>query len=140
MRANHLPGVSVAIHVNGNALHEHQADSEDAKTALSYVEIVEGAEFSVVPTLGPEFAYCNEHLQIRLYLDGCKIRSHVMQPAGPKKGAMKSFDSVREHENGYSSYRKFAFAQHRSSTHGIETGYRKTANTSQRTKSRTNHL
>jgi hypothetical protein len=48
-----IPKASVEIRVNGNALHEHQADSEDAKTALSYVEIVEGAEFSIVLTPSP---------------------------------------------------------------------------------------
>jgi hypothetical protein len=140
MRAYHLPGVSVAIHVNGNALREHQADSADAKTALSYVEIVEGVEFSIVLTLEPEFAYRKDHLQVRLYLDSNRIKSHVMHLAGLKKGTVKSFDSVSEYENGYSSYRKFAFAQHRSSTHDIKPGYRKTANTSQRTTSRRTHL
>jgi hypothetical protein len=59
---------------------------------------------------------------VRLYLDGCRIKSHVVQPAGLKKGTMKSFDSASEYENGYSSYRKFAFAQHRSSTHGTKLG------------------
>jgi hypothetical protein len=120
MRASHLPGASVAIHVNGNTLHEHQADSEDVKTALSYVEIVEGAEFSIALTLEPEFTYYKDHLQVRLYLDGRKVKSRVMQPVGLKKGIMKSFDSVREYANGYSSYRKFAFASHKSSTHSTK--------------------
>jgi hypothetical protein len=43
-----------------------------------------------------------------------------MQPVGLKKGIMKSFDSVREYANGYSSYRKFAFASHKSSTHSTK--------------------
>ena len=42
MRANCLPNVSVAVHVNGNALPEHHADSEDGKTSLCYVEAVSG--------------------------------------------------------------------------------------------------
>jgi hypothetical protein len=62
----------------------------------------------------------SDHLQVRLYLDGRKVKSRVMQPVGLKKGIMKSFDSVREYANGYSSYRKFAFASHKSSTHSTK--------------------
>jgi hypothetical protein len=56
MRANCLPNVRVAIHVNGNALPEHHADSEDGKTSLCYVEAVSGAEFSLVSTTKPGYA------------------------------------------------------------------------------------
>jgi hypothetical protein len=73
-----------------------------------------------VLTLEPEFTYYKDHLQVRLYLDGRKVKSRVMQPVGLKKGIMKSFDSVREYANGYSSYRKFAFASHKSSTHSTK--------------------
>jgi hypothetical protein len=50
-----LPKASVAIHVGGNALHEYTAESEHPMKATSYVETIDGDEFSVVLKLEPNF-------------------------------------------------------------------------------------
>jgi hypothetical protein len=116
MRADCLPNVSVEIHVNGNALPEHHADSEDEKTALCYVEVVSGAEFSVVLTIGPGYAYRQEDLQFRAFLDGNLTRSKVVAPTKMAEGHTASIDSVRRQADRFSHYRKFTFAQHETST------------------------
>jgi hypothetical protein len=68
--------VSVAIHVNGNALHEHHADSEG--TAVCYVEAVSGAEFSVALTVGPDYAYRKDSLKFQVSLDGSDAVSRII--------------------------------------------------------------
>lgn len=62
MRIARLPKASVAIHVNGNALREYEAESEHPTTATSYVETVNGAEFSVVLKLERGFSFRDKEL------------------------------------------------------------------------------
>jgi hypothetical protein len=116
MRADCLPHVSIAIHVNGNALLEHHADSEDAKTALCYVEAVSGAVFALVLMIEPGYAYRDEDLQFRVFLDGKQARSTIIAPAKMAEGHTASIDSVRRQADRFSHYRKFTFAQHETST------------------------
>ena len=117
MRATCLPNVSVAVHVNGDALHEYHADSEYEKTALCYVEAVSGAEFSLVLTTEPGYAYPKGGLQFRVFLDGNRARSIIVTPT--KKGSTSSIDSVRRHIDGVSYYMKFIFARLETSTYHI---------------------
>ena len=117
MRANCLPNVSVAVHVNGNALPEHHADSEDGKTALCFVEAVSGAEFSIVLKIEAGYAYHNEDLQVRAFFDGNQARSTIIAPTQMTEGYTSSMDSTRRHVDGFNYYRKFTFAQHETSTH-----------------------
>jgi hypothetical protein len=113
MRADCLPHVSVAIHVNGNALHEHHADSEE--TAVCCVEAVSGAEFSVVLKVGPDYAYRKDSLQFQVSLDGSDARSRIITLSRRKGSYTTSIDSVRRRADGHSYYRKFTSAQHETS-------------------------
>lgn len=115
MRADCLPHVSVAIQINGNTLQEYPADSEDAMVALSYVEIVAGAEFSVVLVMEPKYTYRYEDLRYDVLLDGYGVASHIAHPARAKRSLTKTVDSVHEYADGFRSCRNFTFAQHRSS-------------------------
>jgi hypothetical protein len=115
MRAHCLPNVSVAIHVNGNALHEYHAESEDAKTALCYVEAVSGAKFALVLTIEPVYRYHTEGIHFRTFLDSSRAEGVVITPTQVKKGHTAFIDSVRHIADGSSYYRKFTFAQHETS-------------------------
>ena len=115
MRANCLPNVSVAVHVNGNALPEHHADSEDGKTSLCYAEAVSGAEFSLVLTIEPGYAYRKEHLQFRVFLDGSQGNSLIINPRRMTKGCTSTIEQESRHADGYSYDRKFTFARHETS-------------------------
>jgi hypothetical protein len=117
MRADCLPNVSVAIHVNGNALHEYHAESEDAKTALCYVEAASGAEFALVLTTEPGYEYRKDHLQFVTFLDGSRARGKIVVPTKMKKGHTSSIDGVHSHKDGIEYYRKYTFAQHETSIH-----------------------
>lgn len=114
MRADCLPHVSVAIQVNGNTLQEYPADSEDAMVAQSYVEIVAGAEFSIVLVMEPKYAYRHEDLRYDVFLDGYRVASHIAHPAREKGSLTKTVDRVHECADGFKSCRNFTFAQHRS--------------------------
>jgi hypothetical protein len=104
MRADCLPNVSVAIHVNGNAIHEYHAESEDAKTALCYVEAVSGAEFALVLTTEPGYEYRKDHLQSVTFLDGSRARGKILVPTKMKKGHTSSIDGVHSHKDGSNYY------------------------------------
>jgi len=119
MRADCLPHVSVAIHVNGNALHEHHADSEDAKAAVRYVEVVSGAEFSLVLTIEPGYAYRDKDLQYTVFLDGNFARSNITTSAKMAEGYTSSVSGTRRHVDDFNCYRKFTFAQHETSINHI---------------------
>lgn len=118
MRVDRLRYASVTIQVHDNDLYEHLIESEDDKTALSYVEAVSGARFSVVLVLEPKFAYRDEDLQFRVFLDGRLARSYMIRSEKMKEGMTKSLDAVREYADGFSSYSKSTFAENRSSTYG----------------------
>jgi hypothetical protein len=128
MCANCLPNVSVAIHVNGNALHEYHADSEDAKTALCYVEAVSCAKFSLALTVEPDYTYRDESLHLRIFLDGNRAHSGVVTPAKMTEGYTASIDSALRHADGFTYHRKFTFAQHEKSTCHIPICHRSPAN------------
>jgi hypothetical protein len=120
MRADCLPNASVAIYVNGDALHEHHAESEESKTAACYVEAISGSEFSVVLTVEPGYAYLEEPHVFNVYLDGNKARSIIITPpTTTTESYTSSIDSVRRFEDGFGYYRKFTFAQHETSIHHI---------------------
>jgi hypothetical protein len=130
MRADCLPKVSVAVHVNGNALHEYHAESESehANTAVCYVEAVSGAEFSLVLAIEPGYAHLKDDLQFRIFLDGNPARSQIVNPPKQKGNCTIATDSVRRYEDGYSHYRKFTFAPHETSTCHVPTCRENSAN------------
>jgi hypothetical protein len=117
MRADCLPKVSVAVHVDGNALHEYHAESESehVNTAVCYVEAVSGAVFSIVLTIEPGYTYRSESLKLRIFLDGSRARSIIINPAKMTNGYTTSVESVRRHEDGFNYHRKFTFSQHETS-------------------------
>ena len=115
----HIPGLpkaSVAIHVNGSALHEHPAESEFPMTATSYVESVSGAEFSVVLKLERRFAHQGKRVLVcAISLDGQVVTSHLLNKKYLSQGTTKCWDNALDDVDGVSRFRKLTFAQHASS-------------------------
>ena len=117
MRAECLPPASVTIWVNDAALQEHSIENEDAQTTSCYVEAINGAEFSVVLALEPEYAYSDEDLQFCVFIDGRQARSYLVNSTELGRYYTKTIKSARE----YASYGRFTFAQHGSSVYEIAT-------------------
>jgi hypothetical protein len=96
MRIDRLPKASVAIHVNGSALHEHMAESEHQMIATSYVEAVSGAEFSVVLKLEPRFRLRDKSqvLVCAISLDGQEVMRHLRREEHMRHGITDYVDSA----------------------------------------------
>ena len=116
-----LPRASVALHVNGAALQEYGAESEHPMTATSYVETVHGAEFSVMLKLERNFTprgsflRHDERLICAISLDGQAVTSHLLTAQHLKTGLTYGMDNARDNVDGVACYRKFTFAQHKTS-------------------------
>jgi len=115
MRIACLPKASVAIHVNGSALQEHEAESEYRSRAILYVETVHGAEFSVVVNFENNFTPCDKLLVCNVSSDGQGATSHSIYPDRLKQGVTKCICRARDDVNGISCCRKFTFSKHESS-------------------------
>lgn len=73
MRADCLPFASVSVRVNGRNLQELQTEGvsgDDAMTATTYIEAVDGAEFDVCLKLERGFAYKQDQLSFKVDVDG----------------------------------------------------------------------
>jgi len=121
MRAEGVPGANVSLSVNGSALHEHEVEPENpdpnnAVTALVYVEAVAGAAFAVNITTDSAFRYRNGDLQIKIYLDGARVRSKVMELSNGVQSA--TVDRLYETNGGQNTSRRFLFAEHQTSKRG----------------------
>jgi len=115
MRIARLPKASVAVHVNGRALQEYEAESEDPMTATSYVETVNGAEFSVVLKLDRGFRPGDKSLAVNVSLDGSPATGLLIRENELKMGITQSINKMVDEVDGVSCYRMFTFAQHKSS-------------------------
>lgn len=116
MRAEGLPGASVAILIDGEKAAEHSVEN-DALKATAFIEAIPGANFVVVLNIEPNFAYRlpMESLQYKVLLDGqqarCKIVS-VRRTHHPRFVV----DGELATENGANTLRPFQFAEHETST------------------------
>lgn len=128
MRAECLPHASVTVQVNGSAIQEYHVESGDAKTASCYVEAVSGAEFSVVLALEPDYAYSDDDLLFSVFIDGHHARAFVINSTELGKDCTKTIESVRDYADGFVSFKRFTFAQHKSSAYGVSRCGEKTAN------------
>lgn len=122
MRANWLPNVSVKIQVNGNSLPEYQVDSGDAMAGLSFVETIDGAPFSIVLIVLPDYQHRDGDLELCISLDGCKARSLTISSDWVKKGNnFIIIDSTHDYANGLASSKKFTFGKTEQSTYRLTT-------------------
>jgi len=116
MRADGLPGANVFLSVNDSALREYETethDSNNAVTALAYVEAVAGAAFAVNITLDSAFQYSNGDLKIDIYMDGARMRFKFIElSSGVKKAKV---DRLYETNGGQNTIRRFLFAEHQTS-------------------------
>jgi len=120
MRANCLPNVSVTIQVNGNNLPEHQVDSGDPLSGLSFVEAINGAQFSIVLTVLPDYQHRDGDLELCVSLDGSKARSLTISSDWVKKGNnVIIIDSTHDYADGLASSRKFTFGKTEMSTYRL---------------------
>jgi hypothetical protein len=129
MRANCLPNVDVKIQVNSNSLPEYQVDSGDAMAGLSFVETIDGAQFSIVLTVLPDYQHRDGDLELCISLDGCKARSLAITSDWVKKGNnLIIIDSTHDYADGLASSRKFAFGTTKTSTYRLTKRRKKTTN------------
>lgn len=116
MRADGLPGANVFLSVNDSALREHETethDSNNAVTALAYVEAVAGAAFAVNITLDSAFQYRDGDLKIDIYMDGVRMRFKFIELSNGVKSA--KVDRLYETNGGLNTIRRFLFAEHQTS-------------------------
>lgn len=106
---------SVAIHVNGSALHEHTAESEQPRTVTSYVDTVSGAEFSIMLNLGPHYTPREKALVCAISLDGQEVTRHLFRSDACRRGFTHCIDNALDNVDGVRCFKKFTFAQHVSS-------------------------
>jgi hypothetical protein len=112
MRANRLPHARVSVLVNGNILPEYNTDSGDGKGALSFIEAVPGAAFTVELELEAAFVNRNplDALTFSIYLDGEVVCSNLVYLTF--RPAVKSIlDGVLEQQQGQTTLRGFVFAE-----------------------------
>lgn len=117
MRADFLPGATVAIRADGADLRKYESDttgSETAKTATSYVEAMPGSNFAVEIRLTSAFPFTKDHLSCSVYMDGHWVRGQVVELG--RGGAVMRLDGAIEAVNARSTLRRFTFAEHDMST------------------------
>jgi len=113
MRADFLTGASVCIRADGADLREYESDTtglDTAKTAISYIEAVPSANFTVELRLTSAFPYTKDHLSCHVHLDGKWVRGTITDLS--LRGSVFSLDGSIETTKGFSTKRKFAFAEH----------------------------
>jgi hypothetical protein len=115
MRANCLPHARVSVLVNGTALTEHCMDSGDGKGALSFIEAVPGATFTVELELEAPFANLNpkDLLTFCIYLDGEAVCSNLVYTS--VRPVKSTLDGVLEQQQGQTTLKSFVFAEHTTS-------------------------
>jgi hypothetical protein len=115
MRANCLPYARVSVLVNGTALTEYCTESGDGKGALSFIEAVPGAKFTVELELEAPFANHNPQdlLTFCIYLDGEAVCSNLVYPS--VRPVKSTLDGVLEQQQGQTTLRGFVFAEHTTS-------------------------
>ena len=115
MRANCLPYARVSVLVNGTALTEYCTESGDGKGALSFIEAVPGATFTVELELEAPFANHNPQdlLTFCIYLDGEAVCSNLVYPS--VRPVKSTLDGVLEQQQGQTTLRGFVFAEHTTS-------------------------
>lgn len=118
MRAPSLPGLDIALRVNGQDLQEYEYTEEDgheegsSETAVTrYVEATSGANFSVEFSTANDFKHRHSQLELRVYLDGVGASGKVLHPCEYHGGHHNtSVASTFGHEGGQCVSRSFAFA------------------------------
>ena len=116
MRADGLPGANVFISVNRSALHEHASESHTSDhpvTALSWVEAVAGAAFSVDINVESNFDFLKHDLRVDVRLDGAAMRSKVLHHSSGSQRL--KIDRIYEATGGQHTMRRFLFAEHHTS-------------------------
>jgi hypothetical protein len=111
MRANCLPHARVSVLVNGAILPEYNTNIGDGKGALSFIEAVPGATFTVELELETAFVNRNPHdlLTFSIYLDGEIVCSNLVYPnVRPVKSIL---DGVLEQQKGQTTLGGFVFAE-----------------------------
>lgn len=90
---DHVPGLEVAVCINGKPLEEYDNDEEEeakpglqseafryqaARTVTKYIESVSDQEFAIQLTIGPPFKMDYACLSIDVHIDGKKVDSPLM--------------------------------------------------------------
>lgn len=118
MRADCLPFASVSVRVNGRDLQELQTEGigdDDAMTATTYIEAVDGAEFVVRLKLERGFAYKTDHLDFQVKVDGAWVAGQVISLKGAATEG--SIDGALETDGGrLATLRKLKFTALKTST------------------------
>ncbi|KAG9736997.1 hypothetical protein KCU73_g10112, partial [Aureobasidium melanogenum] len=93
-----LPGVEIAVVVDGRDLHEYQ-DSDTANkedTVTKYIEAVDGANFAVKIKVTKDFEFKGDFLCTQVRIDGTLVSYTAITPADAQAGAYDYHaDSIR---------------------------------------------
>lgn len=82
-----LPGVEVAILVNGTALKEYNEDDsgDKSKTTSCYIEATSQQTFAISVKLLPNYVFKGQALAVYNYVDGNLTCSKVFKPSGKRE-------------------------------------------------------
>jgi hypothetical protein len=111
MHADCLPGASVSVTVDDEALQEYHTEN-DTMTATTYIEVTAGANFTISLVFDDEYVYRlhGEHIRFCVSVDGEHARASIRNPfddVHPMAGVVSTVDGV-------STLRRFCFSEHTS--------------------------
>lgn len=119
MRADCLPFASIVVRVNGQDVQEYQTEqtsADNVKTAVTYIEAVDGAAFGLHLILERGFAYTVDHLIMQVSLDGKWVTGRFVELQRLKyRRECLNVTNVHETVNGVTTARDFLFATHQTS-------------------------
>lgn len=118
MRLSTLPGLEIALRVDGQDLREYdrmedEGAGEDSNPTVvtRYVEAISGANFSVEFRPTGAFRWPHNELELCVHLDGVWATGKVYHPRAATGGhSNKSVSGANAYENGQYVFRNFAFA------------------------------
>jgi hypothetical protein len=108
-----LPGLQVAIMVNGQPLQEYEDtdyddDSQNPREIRKYIASVSGAEFSIRLTCNKDIlSHINTSFAVSVLLDGQRVLHNLIQKSDILNGAV--FSSTLSKESGKWYKNKFKF-------------------------------
>ncbi|KAL1583153.1 hypothetical protein WHR41_07916 [Cladosporium halotolerans] len=124
MRADCLPFASIVVRVNGQDVQEHQTEptsADNVKTAVTYIEAVDGAAFGLHLILERGFAYTVDHLIMQVSLDGKWVTGRFVELQRLKYGReCLNVTNVHETVNGVTTARDFLFATHQTTDQKLD--------------------
>ncbi|EMC99084.1 hypothetical protein BAUCODRAFT_390870 [Baudoinia panamericana UAMH 10762] len=122
MQLIQLPGLEVNLCCEGKTLPEYDDESftPQANKNTKYVEVVNGATFSVEFRFLPNFPYITEDTQIQVKLDGKFGRANLLSPSQMVAYRSNQIDSIPSYNKGSWTKQMFKFADLSTDDHAVK--------------------